>query len=133
MHPESCVGSNFLSADWAHVFLCAPYSEQFFTPFCTVEKLFTFAFLVVSSPSFVKGICLCDDFMETDNLRIGCIDQLKIGCVGVFIAWIQYCCKRPHGYLYGANSVWQSIYVPCVYVCALPIATGICRFDSLRS
>ena len=73
-----------------------PDVQQPFSSLCAVEQLFSLSFFVISNPLFIEGVCLCDNFLESDNLRIGRIDHGEVGCTYVFASRIQYRCKRPH-------------------------------------
>ena len=93
---ESRFRGDLLSAHRAGAVLLAPNGQQPFPALRAVEQLFAFAFLIVSGPFLIEGICFPNDFPESDNLRIGRIDQLEIGRFGSFGLVIHFRRKRPH-------------------------------------
>ena len=93
---ESRFRGDLLSAHRAGAALRTPNGQQSFPALCAVEQLFAFAFLVVSGPLLIERICLPNDLSESDDLRIGRIDQLEIGRFGSLVRVIQFHRKRPH-------------------------------------
>ena len=94
---ESGLGCNLFAAYRTDMALCPPnFQQQLFASICTVEQFFTFTLFVISDPSLIEGISFCNDFVETNDFRIGRVDQRKIRSADIFASGIQYCCKRPH-------------------------------------